>query len=731
MKSTLLTSMVLASVASVTWAATCVPIITNNVTVDGLVVGGDISGAGPPKPVKVPPSCNTTTADVGWTGVIAQDFALAAGNPISGYKNILFATHQSGNNGPMDKIYLALHVEGAPDFGGPGNDNLTLYFKADATNPNWDPAKDFALQVSGFGPPQPVSDAQCAPLGNPPTYYRRDGGNTQWVPQANPPVPIVMNLSYAYDAAHFPQSPLWELEASIDVSGMNILQGGTIGIGARLYVTETGVQGVTAYHYPQNLSPNPDDTSNPSPNFDGVMPNQLQALTIGGCTRDVLISEIHGFDDQGNEGQFTVNFPPGTDFSVKHNNFSAKVFFGDPNNAALTGTVGVPNSGNVKFSLLPYGPNGPFSPIPVQTVPLTFTQFGTTLPATATFPHNAAEWAANQAALTAAGHVCMIVDLSDFPVDQPNGNHMQRNLTYVMASTVKTNFLVSAPREAFPLAYEEPSRDGRIEYVLRVHWDNLPPKFLSGAKPFSYRITNAAAVGLKNIGKGYYAMRLKPGEQRRVMLEITGGPMPNPNVQYKLAAQAGGKLLQPASGEPPLEIPVKPGAMVSVLTRGTVVVEKHQPSDANGYVNRDMVRQQFLLRPGYYRPDEHIGAVIGSCDKFATAFVLGANSTFVVPEQCDRLLLAVNGVAGHFDDNKGAFEVNVVVGEPLSLPARLPARGAVANAKAGIPAQLEPGILLPQLVVDASQRFEKPKLKHFRLVPAGYSAFAIYATHEK
>ena len=79
------------------------------------------------------------------------------------------------------------------------------------------------------------------------------------------------------------------------------------------------------------------------------------------------------------------------------------------------------------------------------------------------------------------------------------------------------------------------------------------------------------------------------------------------------------------------------------------------------------MRQQFLLHRGLYRPEDYIGAVIASCDKFQTGFVVGMDSTFIVPEGCNGLMLAINDVAGRYDDNKGQFDVFVTVGDAIRL----------------------------------------------------------------
>jgi hypothetical protein len=74
------------------WAADpCLPIINNDVTVDGIVVGADIGPGG-----TVPPSCPTGGADLGWAGVLGQDVPLAGGTASSQAATMFFAAHQGG-----------------------------------------------------------------------------------------------------------------------------------------------------------------------------------------------------------------------------------------------------------------------------------------------------------------------------------------------------------------------------------------------------------------------------------------------------------------------------------------------------------------------------------------------------------------------------------------------------------------------------------------------------------
>src|SRR5205823_12704687 len=122
----------------------------------------------------------------------------------------------------------------------------------------------------------------------------------------------------------------------------------------------------------------------------------------------------------------------------------------------------------------------------------------------------------------------------------------------------------------------------------------------------------------------------------------------------------------------------------------------------------------------------NVGGVIGSWDWFRTSLVVGTGRTFLVTAHCQKLGLAVNYLAGRYGDIKGVFELNVMEGIPISLPTRLGAPASVAIPQFGIPAFMQPGSILPQLVFDVGQRSPKPiSNKRYRIAPTGTVAYAV------
>ena len=202
--------------------------------------------------------------------------------------------------------------------------------------------------------------------------------------------------------------------------------------------------------------------------------------------------------------------------------------------------------------------------------------------------------------------------------------------------------------------------------------------------------------------------------------------MPGTATKIMLDAKAGGKLLNPAGGLGPAAVAVKEGKVVTIVANGLIRTGKEaRPNNANGFgFSQEAItappRYQMLLQPGYYNPGQHIGALLGSFDGFKTAFVVGTDSTFVVPKGATKLLLAINDQAGGYDDNSGQFEVNIHQSDPLVLPTAI---GQEATVKDGIPVQLLAGSTLPKLDIDVMQLVPKHWLR-----PTGYVSWAIYAS---
>lgn len=709
-----------------TVAAECLPTINSAFNINGIVVGTAIAGGGTPPP-------GGCTGDSGWGGVSANAFVPINGMPDTHTARLFVSGRASGPN--LDRIYIGVHIEN--DDGFTSNDIVTLYFHPGGGG-TFDPAKDFALKIE-IGPSTPPSDENCNGNVNNLTYFRFNG--TNWVAQTPPAGAIIARTSWDYNGnMPDPEQHIWELELEIHPSdlGPAIPTASPLAIGAKLYVEEPGV-GTMAFAYPSGLTTDANPI-NVDPNFGNVTAGKLASFTIGSCAFDVKIVSISSTDAKGAPSKFTryqdADFTdPGQGLPVaKRNKFNAEVLFFNPAKLEDMSAVAVPNSGQVNFRIMPWNMNflGDF----LMGQPTTsFTHLSqirnvhlSDNPLEDGWPKNKGQYDPAKPTLNTAQHVCLKISLNGFTVNlnEPN-DVLQQNLTFSQLSTLRDSFLIQAAKQESP--------EGFLEYLLRTRWKNLPEKFVSPDpdKPvkgrWNYRFPNAVAIGLNPIGNGYYLVRLRPGEERRVEVEITGGAMPMSTRVFQLSPRAGGHAVNPPSGEPPLIVPVKPGMMVTIVAKGLITLDRydkrHPQNTPEGFSDRELSNKRFLMSPkGAYVPSENIGTLIGSFDQnFRTSFRIGGASSFVVPAKATRLFLAVNDIAGQYKDNTGkGFEINVVMTPPVLLPTRLAIAG---NAAIGLPGRADPGANLPRLDIDLINLERAEKL----LRPAGYVSYSVYGSH--
>ncbi len=760
-------------------ANACAPVVTNAfiTPINGIMTGvGLPSGGG---------GFGGCMADKAWAGVDAQQvpvLALAPGqmNPQATYMFVAAHGDITNPNTNLDQLLVGVHVQNTPNLS--TDDHVTLYFHF-GNGATFSPGlPDFALTYdvgAAAGTPDATpTDAECSkdPI-NTPHLFKFVSTASPWSSEiALAMVPwITTKKSWNFPAV--PGPGIWELEVAIDLKalcttapGACIAQKGTnlFSIGAKVYERDEALTDSTIFMYPTNLEgtlPN-DDITNTAfylPNNPVVVtaPSSLTPFDVGAqCGLDVQITSAAGTDQGGNVGFFTTtdSAPPlkfnGSGNAINPNHFTAKVKLVNPNDASDNHNLTTPDTGNVKFSIMPY--NGGFPDtytMGTSSVTFTHAQQELTVPvdtAPLAWPATLTQWNDAQGQASApsssitrasADHTCIAVDLSGFNIDVPGNNHLgPQNLVFTHSSAIRDSFTISAPNRA------EAGQNGYIDYVLRVNWQNIGNK--GGWK---YEFEDSHDTGLKRIGKlkSYYSLRVKTGETKRVRVEIRGGSIPGTAKQYMLPATAGGTLLSPANGTPPLEIPVKPGTTMAVVAHGAIRLHSKEgaPSnDANGTLLGpppqqgpgvagapgasnsaqvcDNCGRGALLKDGYYRAAEHQGALIGSFDGFKTAFVIGTNSTFLVPGAATTLALAVNDQAGQYADHTGNFQLNVIASAPVVAPTLV---AQPAYDPAGIPVQMEAGTGMPRLNIEVMEVIPKNKV----LLPAGYVSWAVYSSHKR
>ncbi len=716
-------------------AQTCMPLITKPFTVKGIVAGTAVTGG---MGTSNCPSDAAGPSDAGWVGVVAQNFSVfgTPGGMLSA--NIFLAGYNATTDAVLDKIYLGVHVQGDPELR--NLDRLIFYFDVDGGGgSSWAPA-DFALAYE-VGPDPltttPPGDESCDHSPGSEQFYRYSGGS--WMPQTMP-AGFTRKVAWDYIGPPDSETGIWEFEIEIDVSSLSLAapsSGPGFRVGAKLFIHQLGA-GTTVWRWPSGLTTQA--LALFDPNDSNVTPATLEQTTAGACDYDVAFdpdptSGVTATSNAGTSNEFTrlTNSDFDGQTPLKQNHFRARVIFRNPSNLMDNSPVAVPNVGQVKFFIKPY--NGGFlGEYLMGQRTISFNQLSQSI----TVPQfDQLDWPQTRNQyddpvthqpmnhLAASGHACLKVELSGFAMNSDATNDLSsRNLTYISTSTVRDTFLVST------IGVEPPPGANTLDYILRVDWQNIPPDIIKG---WNYRFTNAERIGLRDLGNGYFSMSMNIGEEKLVAIEIAGGEMPVAPNQYLLSPRAGGTLLPKPSGEPPLDLVVQPGKMMTIITHGLINVDPQndriRENDPNGFSDSTWSYARFLLPSDYHGPSQNIGALIGSFDNFKTAFVIGADMTFLVPEGASQLSLAINDTSGAYDNNRGkGFELNVVITEPLFLPTRLAASG---NPSAGQPARPRVGSNLPEFDIDVYQAIAFPEQRDKLLQPTGYVAYAVYASHPR
>jgi len=590
-----------------------------------------------------------------------------------------------------------------------------------------------------------------------------------------------------------------EISLDVDALGLTA-NSGEVGfkLGAKLAVYDDTIPGHSVWKWPAGLtSVSYPEVFAPNNSENDISPNTLEPLSFKGDCYDVIftpdddtcISTTAG-DTAGtsnairlyDDGDFDAagNLMTG----VNPNHFTANLLFYNPSNS--TDETPIVNNGNVKFYIRPWSlVTNDFmvgdDKYAIETMPANFTHFGQEIAVEFFWPLLESNYDSGapdhqpKTHLKDSHHSCFKVELEGFTYNMHLNNDVRRrNLTYVPNSTVKDTILISAPKEK-----PAPGTD-TLEIVLRVNSRNVPqdlldPKFerkrtspqaktreslkkrdiaaysndarvqISDRgkseldyeyEKWNFSFPNADKIGLRSMGNGYYSLRLKPGEYKKLDIELKGGEMPPGTLKYtlKVPAKAGESILDDPNGTKPVDIKVEAGNIVTFITHGWVKMEPGiKTVGPNGFSDTALKNAEFLLARGYYEPSQRIGALIGSFDGFKTAFVLGADKTIVVPEDAANLSLAVNEKKGGYADNTGdGFQVHVIITGRLKPPTRMVTPG---NKKWGIPDSLRAGSNLPIFNIDAYQVVpvkERAGKKAMNILkPTGYVAYGVYESHPR
>lgn len=730
--------------------ASCAPVLTSDLNINGVVA--NLGGF----------SITSCTGDQGWQGVVGRGFTVFG---MPGTQNAwAFVAGRQGGGGSLSKIYIGIHVEGNAELN--DADRVLLYFDGNNSGAFDDGDFAFFFKVGPAATVSGVEDCNKDPDAPTPTIYKFQGGT--WIADTPPGGSIVAKVAYDFNnvVPSDPENEIWELEVALDVAALNAAgltlnapnEGGAFRMGAKLFVNDPGAGGTTVWRWPSAAS----SESNPAadtPNLDPtVTAANLEPISFGNCG-DVIIESISseapntsgGYEPNKfrvlNPGDFTGGGVVPVDKQTK---FHARLRF-QTTPMGAPAAIGAPNTGNGIFSLMPWGTNGSLIEVIARNQSESFNQINVIKDIDFNWPLNQTQY--NQANgffnSQQSGHTCMKLKLQGFPVNiNEPGDQTQRNLTYIRTSTVKENFMITAEK-CNKTAAGAPNKEcsGKQEFIIQTRWANLERKLQCPPNPtyaqlqkceqqlrWTYVFPTATALGMKHLGNGYYRVVLKEGQTLKVPVTIIGGLMPQPPQKFKISPRAGGKAASPGSGEAPVDVSVKPGQVLTLISTGMVNlggILKGRNAGPDGFGNREFTQKerQFLLRLGILTPSEHIGALIGSFDGFRTSFVIGAQSSLIVPDGADTLSLAVNDLAGEFDDNTGdGFEANILIGDLVSLPTRV---GLAGNPAFGLPGVVAAGANLPQLQIDAYRRVPTKRRRIAALRPAGFAVYAVFESHAR
>jgi hypothetical protein len=670
------------------------------------------------------PSTGTCTGDDGWRGVAAKEFDVTGMSPTSRTAKFMLAGYDGTGEGVVDELYVGVQVDGDPELF--EQDFLTLWFDRDGNGGEQFANGDVALVFRvGNGTPidsgedcsEDLTDSGDIQL------FRWDGSTWQ---NEGTPAGVDASAAYDYDSNDDAETEIWELEIRINPGELGLAvpaSGQGFAVGARLLVHEQGAGLPEVFNWPSGLLTN--SLAIQEPIIGGVTPDDLATARFDDCA-DVVIDEITAEDRFGNSNKFTrpemSEFNSGTLPDALRNRFKATVRFFNPNNPTDSSPVASPNTGTVDFVIRPW--NGGFLDEYTMASPMmSFDQLNQTSTVETTWPQTTSQWTTDVATKFSSGHACLKVSLNGFTVnlDEP-GDKKTRNLSYFEMSTRVDTFIVST-EEIRP-----PEGEKAIEYLLRARWVNLPEAVQDG---WSYKFL---ADDLEQVEENYYRLTMEPGEERFIPIQFTGGEMPGKTQTLRVPPTAGGQILEPQSGKAPVVVQVEPGQMITIVANGLARFDqndKQRPTGPNGYTNRELDDlKRFLLQVGPYDPSHYVGTLIGSFDKFETSFVIGADESFLVPEDAEQLYLAVNDLAGRYEDNEGdGFTVHLVSTEPAFLPTRI---ATVGDPSRGIPPAPAPGANLPTLNVDVFQIVPldpEVEAKYDQMLMAnGYVSYAVYSS---
>lgn len=215
-----------------------------------------------------------------------------------------------------------------------------------------------------------------------------------------------------------------------------------------------------------------------------------------------------------------------------------------------------------------------------------------------------------------------------------------------------------------------------------------------------WQLVNSEKLGLRPVKgkKDMFELPLQREEVKTLDFKFIGQPLPYKMMKKRLNATIEGKPNK-------IEYKVKPGSVVTIMAFGEVDVDGKRgslpPTSASGFTRKrnleprhlatdnarpmffgvsqkvigktnavENTKKRYLLTKGYYSPNEHTGALIGSFDGFRTSFVVGKHKSIVVPKEANTISLAVNATLESYANMVGFFDIGLISTQAPTVPTR-------------------------------------------------------------
>lgn len=740
----------------------CIKTVTAPAAVDGVVAPGTATAA--------------CASDALWAGVGPAQFQ-PLGSPDG---RLYLAYYVTGGN---RHLRIGINVAGDDDLS--DFDVVSLFFDANNSN-TWD-AGDFVLQVKVSPSISPITTGElCNQTTGAVKYYQRVGSSWSSTGTEAAAAAVVVKHAYDYSSA-MPdtETKIWNLEIDIPIgftSGDNTFFNLTttgpnyFGIGGYVFADynhqQTPQQG-TVLKWPGGIAANP-GIADADPAFSEPNVMQLANASLTSTCFDVNFSAPNPWRINGNPAasqDHRIN-------RMANNTFRVTYYFDGPETAVTP----MANPGNVKLALTPYRASGPGTAW-TKTIAIPATgesNYNQERTVDFQFDFNAPD--ASFGSVSDVNFVCATTTLESFARDDDHSNNsLNVNYNYFTTSEYRQEFrlygsavpnlkpsqtarvLIKADmtNELPELRSPETGTSKLVMFVLvlliilvllavvlrrrGVPWvvtllnlavvlviGILLGVFLNvGRTPIGtarWTVNNAAQVALEPVkGRpGWYQTVIGYEEVKTVELTFRGQPLPYTTHRHRLDAAREGKPNR-------LEIPVKPGNIVTVLAFGEVDVDGSgplPPTSATGFTEQTAGHQaNYLLSRGRYRPNEYAGALIGSFDGFQTSFVIGRDSSIFVPEQATSLTLAVNARLPAYTALVGGYDIFTIATPAPNVPTHTRLSG---DATYFVPPRLNLWEVLTSLNLYTYYEAETIRdgaVRSRNVQPWGEAHFSIYASH--